>query len=107
MAALSKILRSQGGGRVAFWCPGCDGPHSLPVRPDHSPSWDWNGNAEAPTLSPSILSRLTYSSGREDICHFFVRAGNIEFLGDCTHELAGKIVAIPEWPADFHDGDSD
>ncbi|MGC4033677.1 MAG: hypothetical protein QM754_18485 [Tepidisphaeraceae bacterium] len=27
-------------------------------------------------------------------CHSFVRDGQIEFLGDCTHELAGKTVPL-------------
>lgn len=24
--------------------------------------------------------------------------GNIEFLADCTHALAGKTVPLPDWP---------
>jgi hypothetical protein len=27
-----------------------------------------------------------------------VRAGQIEFLGDCTHALKGQTVALPDWP---------
>lgn len=30
----------------------------------------------------------------DTVCHSFVRDGRIEFLGDCTHELAGKSVAL-------------
>lgn len=33
-------------------------------------------------------------------CHTFIRAGKIEFLGDCTHALAGQTVALPDWPDD-------
>lgn len=29
-----------------------------------------------------------------NICHSFVRNGKIEFLSDCTHELAGKTVEL-------------
>lgn len=36
----------------------------------------------------------------DNVCHSFVRAGKIEFLGDCTHALAGQTVALPDWPDD-------
>src|SRR5436309_254590 len=29
-----------------------------------------------------------------DVCHSFVRDGLIEFLGDCTHPLAGRTVPL-------------
>jgi hypothetical protein len=33
-------------------------------------------------------------------CHIFVRDGKIQFLNDCTHELAGKTVPMePLWGA--------
>lgn len=35
------------------------------------------------------------------VCHSFVRAGRIEFLGDCTHALAGQTVPLPPWPEDY------
>lgn len=30
-------------------------------------------------------------------CHSFIRDGQIQFLGDCGHALAGKTVALPPW----------
>jgi len=31
--------------------------------------------------------------------------GRMQFLGDCTHALAGQTVDIPPWPrTDQHDG---
>lgn len=30
-------------------------------------------------------------------CHSFVVDGQMQFLGDCTHALAGQTVPIPEW----------
>jgi hypothetical protein len=33
-------------------------------------------------------------------CHVFVTKGEIQFLGDCTHELKNKTVPIPAWPND-------
>ncbi|WP_323780117.1 DUF6527 family protein [Thalassovita sp.] len=48
-------------GEAALWffCPcGCGAPVRLRVgmkrKPPHSPSWDWNGSVQNPTLSPSV-----------------------------------------------------
>lgn len=30
-------------------------------------------------------------------CHSFVTDGRIQFLGDCTHSLAGQTVDLPDW----------
>lgn len=92
-----------------FWCPGCDVHHRIQVvgedgsRPEHGPVWDWDGNVEHPTISPSILvheykrSDGTIHSPR---CHSFIRAGRWEFLGDSGHALAGQtvdMVPVPDW----------
>lgn len=98
------VLRTLEGGHIAFECPGCDDWHVLRVRPtDRSPSWDFNGNYDAPTFAPSVL--VTYPANpdaEEDFkewrterrCHSFVRDGKIEFLGDCTHDLKGQTVPL-------------
>ena len=107
---------------LMFWCPGCKESHAARVRgPGGSrPSWEWNGSRDSPTLSPSLLVTsghhvaghdggdcwCTYNAEnpgepapfRCQVCHSFVRDGRIQFLGDCTHELAGQTVDIPEWP---------
>lgn len=31
-------------------------------------------------------------------CHSYLRDGQLEFLADCTHALAGKTIALPDWP---------
>ncbi len=99
MAALSKVLRALAGGRVAFYCPGCDGPHQVGVEPPAAVVWGWNRNAERPTFSPSILVSWEWGEAREKrACHSFVRDGRIEFLSDSTHELAGQTVDLPAWP---------
>lgn len=112
MGALSSKLRRAKHARgisLLFWCPGCDSVHRINVEGDQ-PLWSWDGDVNNPTFSPSIL--VTYSgsdAGQEDAlperCHSFVRAGQIEFLGDSTHALSGQTVSIPDWPALFHDGD--
>ncbi len=85
---------------LAFMCPGCmefqgSGLHLLPVNSTtKSPSWNWDGNLEKPTLSPSILT----GRGSEKICHSFLEAGVFRFLSDCTHSLVNRLVEIPDLP---------
>ncbi|MQV98083.1 ammonia monooxygenase [Sinorhizobium medicae] len=102
MAALSKKLRSVEGGRLMFWCPGCDGAHQVGVGAGPGPRWGYNGNPDAPTFTPSVL--VTYDgpdAGKDGappaICHSFVTDGRIQFLSDSTHALAGQTVDIPDW----------
>lgn len=107
MAQLSTKLRSVSfsgaGDGIAFWCPGCDEAHTIrtggPGGQYNQARWDWDGDAELPTVSPSI--RVTYDrADGHRCCHSFVRAGKIEFLNDCTHALAGQTVQLPDWPGD-------
>lgn len=90
---------------LAFICPGCEvstkgsGLHMLPVSgdvPERVPRWDWDGNLEAPTLSPSILTRHG-----EQVCHSFLKAGQFQFLSDSTHQYSGQTVEIPDVPEWF------
>ena len=40
---------------MLYCCPcGCGAIGSLDFRPHESPSWEWDGNVETPTLSPSV-----------------------------------------------------
>lgn len=104
VAALRSMTRNDVAyDALAFVCPGCvamgagSGLHMLPVNTTAvSPSWEWNGDLTRPTVSPSILTRYTAGT----VCHSFMRDGRVEFLTDCTHELAGQTVdlpALPEW----------
>ena len=90
--------------RLWFWCPGCDEPHAPVVqtpewmRPGSEPVWTWNGDLDKPTISPSVLARanrLTDGETKKTVCHSFLRDGKLEFLGDCTHDLAGQTVELP------------
>lgn len=99
MGRLSAKLRSmawgEGGEAIGFWCPGCDGLHVVVVKKANGSCWQWDGNVDAPTISPSIL---VSGGGDNARCHSFVRSGQIQFLSDCTHRLAGQTVPIPDWP---------
>lgn len=117
MGALSSKLRSIEGECLAFWCPGCNEAHVICYAPGR---WTWNGNAELPTFSPSVLvtgghyapnwtgpncwcnfnerhpesAQVRFKCER---CHSFVTDGQIQFLGDCTHALVGQTVPLPDF----------
>lgn len=102
-----------------FNCPGCKEYHSVRVKGDKSkgPVWGYNWNDEKPTFTPSLLVRFVsipdqpekdsngdYALGsdgrikgaKDEVCHSFIREGKIQFLNDCTHELAGKTVELTD-----------
>lgn len=99
------------------WCPGCRQLHAFIVsNADGSPAprvqWDWDGNLNQPTFSPSLLcTDATFYGPADDngdpgpligtgVCHSFVRAGRWEFLSDSGHHLAGQTVdmaPLPDW----------
>lgn len=70
----------------------------LNILPENGrPCWMFDGDVDRPTLSPSIKAWTEFGKRREpQVCHSFVREGRIEFLGDCTHALAGQTVDLPE-----------
>ena len=100
MGAMSARLRgvedAYGAKGFAHWCPGCKAVHVVWYHKGTrgGACWTWDGNAEAPTTSPSI--RLSTQHGT--ICHYFLKAGKIEYCGDCQHPLSGKTVVLPDWP---------
>jgi len=70
-----------------FHCPGCKEDHAVDGR------WTWSGGVDCPTFQPSVK----VENGR-GICHFYVRAGKIEFCTDCTaHKFAGQTLDLPDW----------
>lgn len=86
---------------LVMWCPGCDGMHQITTAmSDGAPTWIWDGNTEAPTISPSILVNQGRAHPGKEICHSFVRDGQWQFLNDSTHPLAGQtvpMVPVPDW----------
>lgn len=113
MAARGK-LRTLEGGLVAFMCPGCKELHQVGIGKGPGPRWGFNGEYDHPTFTPSVkvsgnklirdeAGRWTGEWERDaagnlvpSVCHSFVRDGHIQFLGDCTHALAGKTVELPD-----------
>jgi len=56
-----------------------------------TPNWTWNGDINSPTLKPSILT-----TNHKLRCHSFVNNGKVQFLDDCTHDLAGQTLDMLE-----------
>lgn len=108
------VKRWEGGGRAGynFRCPGCREVHSLPTEGD-GVRWSFTGDAARPVFTPSVLVTWSEPSDVEEhfddpahdikrVCHSFIgcngaQPGQIVFLGDCTHALAGKVVDLPAW----------
>jgi hypothetical protein len=110
MPQINDFFRTYGGEAVMFWCPGCESVHAVWIR---GPSaWGFNGSYEKPTFTPSILvtGREPHEDGRERRCHTFITDGVIDFLGDCSHALAGQkrpmVPLPPEWRAEADPGDA-
>lgn len=98
-----------------FWCPGCQCGHAVWVeRPNGlGARWTFNGDMVRPTFQPSLLVQhdiwfppVTSENMAEwdkapwpqtkqrHVCHTFVTDGQIQYLGDCTHALAGKTIPM-------------
>jgi hypothetical protein len=97
---------------VHFKCPGCGDHHTI-----NTDRWQWNGSLDKPTIQPSLLVRSGHYApswkqgdacwcGKDYgfscyLCHSFIKDGRIQFLGDCTHPLAGQTVDLPDIAEDF------
>ena len=98
---MAKILKHNdakiGDPTYSFYCPGCKCDHGIWTRMDgwNGATWEFNGDLDKPTISPSILVSYTYGEDHKKIvCHSFVKDGFIQYLSDCTHELAGKTIEL-------------
>jgi len=105
MAAKVSRIANQDGEHLGFtfYCPGCRGWHMYYTQPwvknvetgAAGPVWTFNGDLENPTFGPSLLiyeGRHPNGDLGHPRCHLFVRAGKIQYCGDCGHDLAGQIV---------------
>lgn len=99
MGALSRKLRSFSGG-IIYWCPGCKAPHAIKVQGATRPVWQWDGNVDFPTVTPSVRFFMP-GDPDETECHHFLKAGTLQFCGDSAHALAGHNVPLPDWPDDW------
>lgn len=103
MARAKRVVDSKGreyGWRIS--CPGCAASgfvsgHVLTTGAHLPTRWGFNGDAERPTFTPSLLCTFEWGEERRAVvCHSFITDGRIQYLGDCTHALAGQTVDLPE-----------
>lgn len=103
------------GSTVMFMCPGCNEAHAVDIGPG---GWGYNHDSNAPTFTPSVLvtsytatppvtaenlaewKREPWEQTKvKSTCHSYITNGQIKFLDDCTHDLRGVTVPLPEWKA--------
>ena len=74
----------------SFYCPGCKCCHWF------DEIWNLTYKDEKPSLTPSLLvnGRLTEAHKKSGAhrCHLYIKCGSIQYLSDCTHELAGQTI---------------
>jgi len=101
----TKSINNQSGLHSGYviMCPACKSWHLL----DHR--WSFNGDIKLPTFTPSLLVRTGFN--KKDIpakvCHSYITDGSIRFLADCTHDLAGQTVILPDVDTDSDSLDDD
>ncbi len=98
--AMATVKETETGWMIR--CPACNW-HEFPKVGKPGASWTFNGDRERPTFTPS-MNELINGPGehhRPDVptrrCHFIVTDGQIQFCGDCTHELNGKTMPLEHW----------
>ena len=86
----------------SFWCLGCDEFHSFVTDSSRKIHWEFNGDMESPTFTPSLgvhsdeyLRKETTDKYR---CHLVVENGQIKYLTDCKHDYAGQTIDMVDWP---------
>lgn len=110
MAQAGKYLRRIRSG-YAHWCPGCLEPHAFAVDVPFSNGarWTFDSNLESPTFAPSMnigWGRQADPAWKDDEggrCHYFLKAGQLQFLSDSTHALRGQTVPLPQLPDHMKD----
>ena len=84
-------------GLYLFDCPGCKCSHYINTNPINGAVWEFNFDMEKPTVSPSILVNSGSFDKRMPQCHSFIHEGKIQYLNNCTHELAGQTIELPDF----------
>ncbi len=99
----AEPISNQSGQRMGWYvhCPACKHAHVFYTTPEAEalgyPRWTFNGDAERPTFRASMLVYEPRLKGsRRTICHSFVTDGQIRYLDDCAHAMAGQTVDLPD-----------
>lgn len=94
----TRLIKGSDRDLIIFHCPGCKTEHPFIINSKSRPNWNWNGDFEKPTFSPSLLCNPSMPEHR---CHLFLTDGKIHYLDDCHHELKNQVVDLPELNEDW------
>lgn len=86
---------------VWTWCPGCDSLHPFRVfTTGAQETWEWDGNLEVPTFSPSLLcySSVHLCEGEHDP----VPCPDPDACGASSHAIGHEVGGVLTWR--FRDG---
>jgi len=75
-----------------YMCLGCGYTHVFGLKGEGG-HHQFNMDLENPSVSPSLLQNF---GGASKLCHSFITDGRIQYLSDCQHELAGKVIELPQ-----------
>lgn len=85
MAKIVKIPESESTFQLQFMCPACKMRHSF------NSTWEFNGDYDLPSVSPSILTYgHRFDENHNSVpfrCHSWITKGKIKFFSDCSHEI--------------------
>lgn len=103
-------LRNPRPGVYEFKCPGCGHLHCFYTKEsNYVHAWEFNGNMDNPTFTPSLLNRNGKYADPNFIdtgnistqCHLHVTNGKIQYCQDCTHSYNGKIIDMVDFEDNF------
>lgn len=102
-------VRQHANSSYEIFCPGCKDYHEFwcikPYPYKNKPQWKFNGDFNNPTFTPSLIwetgkyvdPKYEHEEDTPSVrCHSIITDGKIQFLNDCTHELKGQIIELPE-----------
>ncbi len=89
MGVKLRTAKNANGRKIfTFHCPGCGFSHGF------DDTWSITGELDYPTVHPSLLSWQPGDNSYR--CHLFIKAGKLEYLSDCSHQLAGQTVMMED-----------
>ena len=76
-----------------FYCPACGKSHFFWTARQNGEelSWIFNNDLDNPTVKRDISNDTVVTDGQR-LCHLNITDGQIHYLPDCGHEMAGQTV---------------
>lgn len=96
-----KAFYDKENGYLSYKCHNCF-MHAIPVGASGSKNWNWNGDLEKPTITPSVKHFYPESAYKEHpglppfCCHYVITDGIINYCPDCTHDKAGQSLELKD-----------